>query len=578
MRYHQNVHSLRFRMYLFLALLLLGVSILLLFNNVAAANILRAEVCTAAQRMLKSSQERLDGVFSGTTLSLATISYQNTDIKAIELSESDRTSYHVSMERIKRQFSNSTYASSMDSFFFYNPKKSLYFGDVNDLNNPVRAALAEGTITFTQQTLRNWTILRCSKGTYLLRAIRVSDSYIGSWIQLEKVLHQVQYDQLPGSRVFLLDQTGALLPAGEEDLRLESSSVTHGDGFTFVTLSGSRWLAVTQKLKAGDFSLAALIPDASISSRLNHLTVVIIAAVLLAFAIFTFGAALLRWWIVRPVQDLTSAIRALQSGDFQASLPQQTYVEFQEVNQAFNEATTEIQRLKIDMYEEKLLKQRIQMQYLQLQIAPHFLINCLNTVYQLTDANQLELTRVMLRTLSKHLRYTLSPYETVRLRDELSHVENYVKLSSIRYHGSIRLIKECSAEAGDALVIPLMVLSFVENTIKHEAVVGKQLEIHVSAAVVPAEPRPEVHLCIWDTGEGFSPAVLEDLQDIHRYLHKYGDNHIGIGNVFQRTQILFETCRFTFANRPGAGAQIDIVIPCIPYGKGGSILEPVDRG
>jgi two-component system sensor histidine kinase YesM len=578
MHVYQCFHSLRFRMYLFLALLLTGVSLLLLYNNVAAANILRAEVCSAAQRMLKSSQEKLDGVFSGTSLSLATISYQNTEIKAIERNRTDTTNYYVALERIKRQFSNSTYASSMDSFFFYNPQETLYFGDVNDLNNPVRAALAEGTIAFTKQTLRNWTILRCSKGTYLLRAIRVSDSYIGSWVHLEKVLRQVQNDQLPGSRVYLLDQAGALLPSGDESLTLETNAANRDDGYTFITLSGSRWLAVTQKLNAGDFSLAALIPDASISSRLNHLTVVIIAAALLAFAIFTFGAALLRWWIVRPVQDLTSAIRALQSGDFQASLPQQTYVEFQEVNQAFNEATTEIQRLKIDMYEEKLLKQRIQMQYLQLQVAPHFLINCLNTVYQLTDANQPELTRAMLRTLSKHLRYTLSPHETVRLRDELSHVENYVELSSIRYHGSIRLIKECSADAEDALVIPLMVLSFVENTIKHEAVVGAQLEIHVSASVVPALPRSEVRLCIWDTGGGFSPEVLEDLQDIHAYLLKYGDIHIGIGNVFQRTQILFETCRFTFTNRPGAGAQIDIAIPCIPFGKGGSNLEPVDRG
>lgn len=578
MRVKQGFHSLRFRMYLFLALLLLGVSLLLLYNNVAAANILRAEVCSAAQSILKSSQERLDAMFSGTSLSLATISYQNTDIKAIELNQPNTTAYHVAMERVKRQFSNSTYASSMDSFFFYNPQKSLYFGDVNELNNPVRSALMEGTVEFTNQILRNWTILRCANGTYLLRAIRVSDSYIGSWIHLEKVLRQVKDDQLTGSRIYLLDHTGALMPAGDENLMLEPSAVNQGDGYTFVSLSGSRWLAVTQKLKAGDFSLAALIPDASISNRLNTLTVVIIAAVLLTFVIFAFGAALLRWWIVRPVQALTSAIRALQKGNFQASLPRQTYVEFQEVNHAFNEATTEIQRLKIDMYEEKLLKQRIQMQYLQLQVAPHFLINCLNTIYQLTDANQPELTRAMLRTLSKHLRYALSPYETVPLREELSHVENYVELSSIRYHGSIVFLQECSASAGDAQVIPLMVLSFVENTIKHEAVVGARLEIHVSADVVLTQARPEVRLCIWDTGGGFSPEVLAELQDIHAYLQKYGDNHIGIGNVFQRTQILFDTCRFTFTNRPGAGAQIDISIPCVPYDKGGFFLEPADRG
>jgi two-component system sensor histidine kinase YesM len=262
---------------------------------------------------------------------------------------------------------------------------------------------------------------------------------------------------------------------------------------------------------------------------------------------------------------LTAAIRALKSGDFQASLPANTYDEFREVNNAFNTATEEIKALKIDMYEERLNKQKIQMQYLQMQVAPHFLINCLNTVYQLTDMNQQELTRTMLRTLSRHLRYTLSSGKTVSLKEELTHVENYIELSSVRYPDSIVLIKEYDPAALNAVAIPLLILNFVENTIKFEATLGKCLEIHISARLLAESSNPRVHIQIWDTGGGFSKEILEELIDIPAYIRKHQDQHIGISNVFQRASIVFDDCRFQFCNRAGSGAQIDIKIPYLPF-------------
>ncbi len=45
--------------------------------------------------------------------------------------------------------------------------------------------------------------------------------------------------------------------------------------------------------------------------------------------------------------------------------------------------TDEINQLKIDVYEEQIHKQMAELQYLQLQIRPHFLFNSLNVVYSL---------------------------------------------------------------------------------------------------------------------------------------------------------------------------------------------------
>ena len=58
------------------------------------------------------------------------------------------------------------------------------------------------------------------------------------------------------------------------------------------------------------------------------------------------------------------------------------------------------------------------------------MINCLNTIYQLTENNHADLARQMLQNLSVHLRYTLSSGQTVSLLEELNLVKNYVELSS----------------------------------------------------------------------------------------------------------------------------------------------------
>ncbi len=577
MRLSHHFRSLRFRIILFSIILFAGIAGLLLYNNIAAINMLRAEICSTAKDLLTISQRRLDDFFTKGAGHLATFSYQQENVETIERGATDSTAYYVSIERLKREFTNALHSTGIDSFFYYHPARGLYFANINDISSPVRQALIAADVLTPQKFKNKWLPLQAGGNFYLVRSMLLSNSYVGAWTSVQSAIALVQGDQLAGSQVCLQDQDGAFLSANAPRVTFNPQAVAHGVGYDFMTIDGKRWLAVTQKVRFGDFYLTALIPDDTISNRLGRLSVIIAAASALAFGLFTFGLALLHRWIVRPVGQLTQAIRILQQGNFQASLPKNTYDEFQEVNQAFNTATEEIIKLKIDMYEERLLKQKIQMQYLQMQIAPHFLINCLNTVYQLTDTQQPELTRAMLRTLSEHLRYTLSTSETVSLQEELRHVENYVELSAIRYPNCVSLIADIDPETLNALVVPLMILSFVENTIKYEATIGKRLEIHISAKWQDPHARQRVHLRIWDTGSGFGPEILADLQDIHEYLEKHSDVHIGIGNVFQRAEIMFDRCDFTFSNRESAGAQIDITIPYLPFQEGGLGHDAIDR-
>lgn len=262
---------------------------------------------------------------------------------------------------------------------------------------------------------------------------------------------------------------------------------------------------------------------------------------------------------------LTHALEQLRGGDLKVRIPDDAILdEFREMTTAFNDMVEEIDDLKIANYEKQLARQKLEALYLKQQITPHFMINCLNTIYQLTENNHADLARQMLQNLSVHLRYTLSSGQTVSLLEELNLVKNYVELSSIRYPGALRLLTSCEESLHNATVVPLMLLNFVENTIKYEVVMGKVLDIHIDITAQEENQCTRLHICIWDTGRGFSEDILAVLQNLDIYVNSE-EEHIGITNVVLRLRQIFPDAAFAFGNRPGAGAQITIDFPYVPF-------------
>ena len=177
------------------------------------------------------------------------------------------------------------------------------------------------------------------------------------------------------------------------------------------------------------------------------------------------------------------------------------------------------------------------------------MINCLNTIYQLTENNHADLARQMLQNLSVHLRYTLSSGQTVSLLEELNLVKNYVELSSIRYPRRAapapflrRIAAKCNGCA-------LMLLNFVENTIKYEVVMGKVLDMHIDITAQEENQCTRLHICIWDTGRGFSEDILAVMQKLDTYVNSEQE-HIGINNVVLRLRPDFSRRGFCFCNPP----------------------------
>lgn len=106
----------------------------------------------------------------------------------------------------------------------------------------------------------------------------------------------------------------------------------------------------------------------------------------------------------------------------------------------------------------------------------------------------------------------------------------------------------------------MLLITFVENTLKHCRIGDKPLEITLSVNRVTHENMDYLRIDIVDSGQGFSPEVLELLSQ-GKPLNTTTP-HIGITNSIQRLSLLYGTnYKIRFYNEYLGGAHVQLLIP-----------------
>lgn len=125
----------------------------------------------------------------------------------------------------------------------------------------------------------------------------------------------------------------------------------------------------------------------------------------------------------------------------------------------------EISEQKLKM--ENLIKTS-ELELLKSQLNPHFLFNALNSIKALVLIDA-EKARTAIIKLSELLRFTLNYEKTplINLSDEINEVIKYLELEKIRFGDRLHVEIDLEEDSLDAKVPPAMVLTLVENAIKH---------------------------------------------------------------------------------------------------------------
>lgn len=110
-----------------------------------------------------------------------------------------------------------------------------------------------------------------------------------------------------------------------------------------------------------------------------------------------------------------------------------------------------------------------ELRFLRAQVNPHFLFNTLNNLYYLA-VNQSPQTPDVIAKLSGMMRYMLhdSNHPTVPLAKEIEYMESYIELEKMRLNEEVPIAFSVnSGAAAGARIVPLILITFLENAFKH---------------------------------------------------------------------------------------------------------------
>lgn len=122
-----------------------------------------------------------------------------------------------------------------------------------------------------------------------------------------------------------------------------------------------------------------------------------------------------------------------------------------------------------------------EIEFLTYQISPHFFMNTLNNIHALIDIDP-EKAKATIIELSRMMRYALYECraETVPLRKEVEFLNHYIALMRLRYTDNVDIQASFSHVEKQAVVPPLLFVTFVENAFKHGISYRSASYVHVS--------------------------------------------------------------------------------------------------
>lgn len=290
--------------------------------------------------------------------------------------------------------------------------------------------------------------------------------------------------------------------------------------------------------------------------NMSSVQVTILVGSLVIVILILFSFYFLTKFFLKPFDSLVSTMEQVRNGQLDAKLETSSSIdEFLRLQDTFNAMMDEIQSLKIASYEQHLERQQVELQYLQIQIRPHFFLNCLKNLYALAQGKQYAQIQEMILRLSEHLRFLFQETKSlIPVAIELKNVENYIALQQIVTHCPPSFTEHIDPRLQNIQVPPLSFLTFVENSVKHGSFPGKTLEIHISLSLLEDEEDDYVSIVIRDNGTGFSEDSLKALQE---GTLEQENTHIGIQNVCKRFRLIYgDKCTFFFSNRGGAETEI----------------------
>lgn len=276
--------------------------------------------------------------------------------------------------------------------------------------------------------------------------------------------------------------------------------------------------------------------------------------IVICIALCAMVSMMLSRQLFKPVRELNAAMGAVEEGKLETRLAVRSTDELGQLAGRFNRMT---ERLCAHLEESVRRRQELsdaQIRMMQAQLNPHFLYNTLDTVKWMGKINNVPEVATVAADLADILRSSISGDEFVTLGEELTTLDRYVEIQSIRFPGKFRLEKDIDEAALDVQVPKLMLQPIVENAILHGFA-----DTGGSIVVTARLGDTELELTVTDDGCGMSEESLRRFREGGR-----AGEHLGLRNVDAILRLHYgDAYGLRFPPVSGRGTCVAISLPAV---------------
>lgn len=316
---------------------------------------------------------------------------------------------------------------------------------------------------------------------------------------------------------------------------------------------------IYQKMPTTNLILAMAFPVENIMKPIKQTQLLIAIIVIISILLAVVFTLLSYKQILYPINQLVEGMREASRGNFHVQLKHNYKHETGFMLDQFNLMVKEIDSLVKEVYESKLNYHQSQLKLLQSQINPHFLYNCLNFIYQMSELEDTEGAAEMSLYLGKYFRFaTKSDQNLVTLKEELDNIHSYIKIQQMRYPGKINYSINIDENIADFIVPRLIIQPLVENAIIHgmeTLIKSANIYIHVYLE------NDTIIIMVEDDGSGISKEQEEEINSTLDEMRLDRSGH-ALNNTHWRLKLKFgEDAGLCIQSRKPKGTIAKITIP-----------------
>ena len=286
-----------------------------------------------------------------------------------------------------------------------------------------------------------------------------------------------------------------------------------------------------------------------------------VAALLLAFTLYLRRS--LQKSLFQPMARLESDMRKIQAGDYELRVSTKSDAqEFRQMTSTLNQLLEEVLQLRIRELEKQLALQEANQKYIRLQLRPHFFLNAMTTVSALSAKGKNQEIQTYIDALSKNIRYMFSAgMHTVPVREEILHVQNYLKMQELKYPDCVFSYVELPEELSDWHVPQMIVHTVVENEYKYAVSRDLMLMLLIRVSLESWRGQELLLIEIEDDGRGYPQEIIDRMNTAGSVVESDG-TRVGLWSIRTMLELMYDqTGLLELANQSPHGAIARIRIP-----------------